>query len=137
MSTSQATTPTSNVPALNNQLLGSASSTFAQLGTGSPLERKSHDGVYYPTREQAAANTLGPWGVGAVTYHKDGTIITSPNVYVIWYGSWKPNSCAAPSGNSTTPSILSDLFRNIGESDWNKINTTYFQKINGETTYVR
>jgi hypothetical protein len=136
LSTSQATAPTSRVPSLNTQLLGSTSSTFAQLGTGSPLERKSHDGVYYPTRENAGATTLKPWGVGEVTYHTGGTVIAHPNVYVIWYGSWDPNSCNAPSGNSSTASILSDLLRNIGESDWNEINTTYFQKILGVTSYV-
>jgi hypothetical protein len=133
---SQATAPVSSVPSLNPQLLGASSMSFGQLGSGSALERRSHDGVYYPTRAQASPGTPASWGAGPVTYHTGGGVISRPNVYVIWYGNWDLNSCSAPSEKSTTPSILRDLMRNIGQSNWNQINTTYSQKILGETTYV-
>jgi len=133
---SQAAGPASSVPSLNTQLLSSASSSFGHLAGGSPLNRKSHEGVYYPTRDKAASSTPAVWGVGEVTYHNGGTIIDRPNIYVIWYGNWNSNSCSAESGKFSTPAILKDLFGHIGESDWNKINTTYFQKIRGVSTYV-
>ena len=136
MATSQAAGPISSVPSSINGAAGSIPWSFGQAPGGSPNERKSHEGVYYPTREKAAAGTPAPWGTGAVTYHADGTIIEHPNVYVIWYGNWDQGSCSAPSETSTTPSILKDLLSNIGESNWNKINTTYFQKILGVTTFV-
>jgi hypothetical protein len=137
MAISQAGGPLASVSSLNTHLLGSNSSSFGHLTNGSPLQHNAHGGGYYPTREKAASGTPAPLGTGAVTYHADGTIIDRPNVYVIWYGNWDQNSCSASSGTSTTPSIIEDLLRNIGESDWNGINTTYFQKIHGEKTYVQ
>lgn len=75
-------------------------------------------------------------GVGPVTYQPGGTIISEPNIYVIWYGDWPSNSCSQENGNST-PAIVNDFLGSLGESDWNKINTTYYQLINGNKTFVQ
>ncbi len=75
-------------------------------------------------------------GLGAVTYQPGGTVITEPNIYVIWYGNWPANSCSQENGSST-PAIVNDFLGSLGESDWNKINTTYYQLINGNKTFVQ
>jgi hypothetical protein len=93
---------------------------------------------FYPAGGKFASTASSvAGGLGAVTYHLGGTIISEPNIYVIWYGNWDPNSCSASSGTSSTPSIVNDLLGSLGESDWNKINTTYFQVINGKKTFVQ
>jgi hypothetical protein len=56
---------------------------------------------------------------------------------VIWYGNWDANSCSAKRGISSTPSIINDFLGSLGESDWNKINTTYYQQSNGRKTFVQ
>jgi hypothetical protein len=73
----------------------------------------------------------------ADTQHPGGTIISEPNIYVIWYGKWDANSCSAKSGTSSTPSIVNDFLGSLGQSDWNKINTTYYQVINKQKTFVQ
>lgn len=93
---------------------------------------------FYPTAEKATASAASvAAGLGAVTYQPGGTIISEPNIYVIWYGNWDANSCSAPRGTSSTPSIVNDFLKSLGESDWNMINTTYYQIINGKKTFVQ
>ena len=93
---------------------------------------------YYPTVGKAAPMTDSvAGGLGAVTYTPGQPIISEPNIYLIWYGDWNQNSCSAPSGGSSTPSIVNDFLRSLAESDWNKINTTYYQIINGKKTFVQ
>lgn len=88
-----------------------------------------------PTSVSASASVAG--GVGAVTYQQGGVIISEPNIYTIWYGNWDANSCSAAHGTSSTPSIINDFLHSLGESDWNKINTTYYQLLNGKKTFVQ
>ncbi len=76
-------------------------------------------------------------GIGAVTYQPGGTIISKPNVYLIWYGNWDTNSCSPKKGISSTPSIITDFIGSLGESEWNRINTSYYQQINGKKTFVQ
>lgn len=93
---------------------------------------------FYPTAGKStstAASVTG--GLGAVTYQPGGSIISEPNVYVIWYGNWDPRSCSAARGGTSTPSIINDFLGSLGESDWNRINTSYYQIINGKKTYVQ
>lgn len=96
---------------------------------------------YYPTTGKSTASIASASsvaaGVGAVTYHAGGSVISEPNIYVIWYGNWDANSCSAKSGTSSTPSIINDFLSSLGESDWNRINTTYYQQLNGRKTYVQ
>ena len=106
----------------------------------SPNSRHGQDGVFYPTLNSSTNNTPSSAskaaGTGTVRYHVGGSIIANPKVYVIWYGGWDPESCSATTGTNSTASILTDLVKNIGGSDWNGINTTYFQNIQGNKTYV-
>lgn len=95
---------------------------------------------FYPTAGKtmpsvASAASVAA-GLGAVTYQPGGTVISQPNIYVIWYGNWPTNSCSQENGNST-PAIVNDFLGSLGESDWNKINTTYYQLINGKKTFVQ
>jgi hypothetical protein len=93
---------------------------------------------FYPTAgtiTSTASSVAG--GLGSVTYQPGGTIISIPNIYVIWYGNWDSNSCSAKSGTSSTPSIINDFLGSLGESDWNKINTTYYQHITGRKIFVQ
>jgi len=93
---------------------------------------------FYPTAGKATASAASvAAGLGAVTYQPGGAIISEPNIYVIWYGNWDANSCSAKGGTSTTPSIINDFLDSLGESDWNKINTTYYQIVNGKKTFVK
>ena len=115
---------------------------------GKSNSRDSHKGVYSPVIRkgepmygQSASNSaVSPGtlaaGQGAVTYHKGGSIIANPRVYVIWYGDWRMNSCTPEDGRKSTASILMDLVRNIGGSPWNSINATYYQRINGQKISV-
>ena len=95
---------------------------------------------FYPTAGKsmpaiASAASVAA-GLGAVTYQPGGTVISQPNIYVIWYGNWPTNSCSQENGSST-PAIVNDFLGSLGESDWNKINTTYYQLINGKKTLVQ
>lgn len=93
---------------------------------------------YYPIKgasPSTASSVAG--GVGAVTYQPGGTIISEPNIYVIWYGNWEAKSCSARSGTSSTASIINDFLGNLGESAWNRINTTYYQISHGKKTFVQ
>lgn len=93
---------------------------------------------FYPTVGKSTSPAASvATGLGAVTYQPGGTIISEPNVYVIWYGNWDANSCSSPRGNSSTPSIVNDFLGSLGESDWNKINTTYYQQLDGKKTFVQ
>ena len=91
---------------------------------------------FYPASGKTASTSVAA-GLGAVTYQKGGPIISQPNIYLIWYGNWKANSCSAASGTNSTPSIVNDFLGLLGESDWNKINTTYYQLIDGTKTFVQ
>lgn len=93
---------------------------------------------FYPTAGKVTASAASvAAGLGLVTYQPGGTIISEPNIYVIWYGNWDANSCSAKGEASTTPSIINDFLDSLGESDWNKINTTYYQIMNGKKTFVQ
>lgn len=96
---------------------------------------------FYPTVGKSSTSNASSGsvagGVGKITYHSGGTIISEPNIYVIWYGNWDAKSCSAPHGTSSTPSIINDFLGSLGESDWNKINTTYYQLLNDQKTFVQ
>jgi len=102
-----------------------------------------HDGhskltSFYPVIGKAtAASATVAAGLGPVTYQPGGTVITEPNVYLIWYGSWDANSCSVKSGTASTPSIINDFVNSLGESDWNRINTTYYQITNSKKSFVQ
>lgn len=116
---------------------------FVQPMAVSQAAGKQHPGhskltSYYPTAGKSTSTAASvAAGLGAVTYQPGGTIISEPNIYVIWYGNWDANSCTTKSGTSSTPSIINDFLGSLGESDWNKINTTYYQLINGKKTFVQ
>ena len=90
-------------------------------------------GKFMPSIGSAASVAAG---LGAVTYQPGGTVISQPNIYVIWYGNWPTKSCSQEDGSST-PAIVNNFLGSLGESDWNKINTTYYQFINDKKTFVQ
>lgn len=92
---------------------------------------------FYPVIGKAAATSATAAGLGPVTYQPGGTVIAEPNIYLIWYGNWDANSCSAKSGAASTPSIVNDFLDSLGESDWNRINTTYYQIINSKKSFVQ
>jgi len=93
---------------------------------------------FYPTAGKSTSTAASvAAGLGAVTYQPGGIVITEPNIYIIWYGNWDAGSCTAEKGTSSTPSIINDFLGSLGESDWNKINTTYYQQLNGKKTFVQ
>jgi hypothetical protein len=110
------------------------------LSQAAGTQHPGHSGLksYYPTAGTgtSTASSLAT-GLGPVTYHPGEPIISEPNIYVIWYGNWDANSCTVSSDTSSTPSIVNDFLSSLGESDWNKINTTYYQVINGNKTFVQ
>lgn len=63
---------------------------------------------------------------GAIAYH-GGHVMTNPiNVYIIWYGDWiKDNK---------TVSVVEYLFSNIGDSDYFKTNSSYYELPTSEIT---
>ena len=119
---------------------GKSNSRDSHKGVYSPVKRKSEsmDGQMDGQSDASSAASLGTLaaGQGAVTYHKGGSIIANPRVYVIWYGDWGKNSCTPEDGRKSTASILMDLVKNIGGSRWNSINATYYQRINGQKVSV-
>lgn len=88
----------------------------------------------FPTINSASTSKAG--GQGAVTYSNGGKVIENPSLYVIWYGNWDASACAPTNGSASTESIITDFVSNLGGSDWNAINTTYFQKVNGKKSFV-
>jgi hypothetical protein len=129
-------------------LADSAPKSNDRIIDGKSNSHDSHKGVYSPTRKQnespEATTTSGSnapgtsiaAGRGAVTYHVDGVIVAKPHVYVIWYGNWEKGSCSAEDSQRSTPSILMNLVKNIGDSAWNGINATYYQRVNGKQVFV-
>lgn len=62
-----------------------------------------------------------------ITYH-NGALISTPNIYYIWYGNWnQANGSDTPSGQQ----ILRDFANGIGASPHFQINTTY--SVTGKT----
>jgi hypothetical protein len=70
-------------------------------------------------------------GQNGILYHGGPVMLNTPNVYVIWYGSW--------TGNSAT-SILTNLVSSIGGSPYFGITTTYYDSANrhvsGKATFA-
>lgn len=104
---------------------------------------KAHPGhskltSFYPTvgtSTSTASSVAG--GLGAVTYIPGQPIISEPNIYVIWYGNWDAQSCSMKGQGNSTPSIVNDFLDSLGESDWNKINSSYYQIVGGKKTFVQ
>src|ERR1051326_2306694 len=65
-----------------------------------------------------------PSGSNGIVYHGGPVMLSTVNVYYIWYGNW--------SGNSAT-TILTDFAQNLGSSPYENINTTYY---NGSNQHV-
>jgi hypothetical protein len=55
-------------------------------------------------------------GSNGINYHGGPVMVSTKNVYYIWYGNW--------SGNTAT-TILTDLMNSLGGSPYFNINTTY------------
>lgn len=69
-----------------------------------------------------SAETVGPqYGGGPV-------MISENHVYVIWYGDW--------SANQKTIEIISDFISNLGNSEWFKINSAYYQEIDENSNKI-
>lgn len=69
-----------------------------------------------PAQAQRDASTAKPSRGNGISYHGGPVMVSTKNVYYIWYGNW--------SGN-TAGSILDTLASSIGGSPYFNINTTY------------
>ncbi len=119
----------------------------SRISKNSEKSHNSQQRGYVSTRGNDSSDSSGggvtttpqarpPDGIGAVTYHQGGTVILKPRVYVIWYGDWDKKSCSAEDHGNSTASILMNLTKHIGDSEWNAINTSYFQMVNGKKQFV-
>jgi hypothetical protein len=78
-----------------------------------------------PGQEQqpAAAPTAGSTGVQtpAITYH-GGSVMTTPNVYLIWYGNWNQSN---GSDTAAAQAIVNDFLYGLNGSPYFQINISY------------
>lgn len=99
-------------------LAGALQVAFTQTqGQGAP------EIISHRVKKHGEAVTAGATGVvtPAITYH-NGPLITSPMIYVIWYGNWNQNNGAdTPAGQQ----IVRDFANSVGASPWWQIMTTY------------
>lgn len=104
------------------------SSHFAESGSEIIHHRLNASTQYAPTVGSTAALSSR----SKLTNH-GGQVITTPTVYVIWYGNW-----AQGNGTDTAAGqqIVTDFFNAIGGSPYYKINSTYTGSgITGNVTY--
>lgn len=90
-----------------------------RLGAQGPHEIIKHR----PNRFDAAAPTSGATGVQspAIAYY-GGALISTPNVYLIWYGNWnQSNGSDTPAGQQ----IVRDFLHGINNSPYYQINKSY------------
>jgi hypothetical protein len=80
-----------------------------------------------------AAPTFGSTRKTSTLNYYGGPVITTPTIYIIWYGNWnQTNNTDTPSGQQ----IVTDWAANIGSSDHFRINATYTQKpVSGTALY--
>ena len=73
---------------------------------------------------------------GTILYHAGGPVLTSVNIYTIWYGATATygNSCAqTPTGDSA---VLTPFLRNVGTSSWYTTNTRYYSRTGSANNFV-
>src|SRR5437868_1658702 len=90
-----------------------------RLGAQGPHEIIKHR----PNRFDAAAPTSGATGVQspAIAYY-GGALISTPNVYLIWYGNWnQSNGSDTPAGQQ----IVRDFLHGVNNSPYYQINKSY------------
>jgi hypothetical protein len=79
---------------------------------------------------QAAPNAQKPSSQvktnSAITYHNGPIVTGTPDVYLIWYGTWDDNAA-----NLATQTILTDFLSNVGGSPYFQINAMYPNGIGG------
>jgi hypothetical protein len=120
---------------LSSALIPKAALAQNELNHGSSSDIHP-DGRGNPTREKPARNPKGESGGAVVTgngisYHGGPVMQGVVNVYYIWYGDWTKDSGASP--------ILTDWAHYIGDSPYEKINTTYGDttgNVSGSITYA-
>ena len=86
---------------------------------------------------EAGAPTAGSTGVQTpdITYH-GGPVLTTPAVYIIWYGNWNQSN---GSDNSAGQQIVRDFIYGVSNSPYYQINVSYggpsgLVHFGGETT---
>ena len=101
-------------------------------GQGGPPEIILHK----PNPHEAGAPTAGGKTSLSPILPHTGIVMSSVNVYIIWYGNWnQPNGTDTASGQQ----IVRDFLSNVGNSDYYMINATYggvtgVVTLKGETT---
>ncbi len=93
------------------------SSHFAENGSEVIHHRMNASTHYAPTVGSTAALSSR----SKLTNH-GGQVITTPSVYVIWYGNWAQGNGTDTAGGQQ---IVTDFFQHIGGSPYYKINSTY------------
>jgi hypothetical protein len=81
------------------------------------MNNGEHAGLYAPT----AGSTSALSSTKKLINH-GGQVITTPTVYIIWYGNW-----AQSNGTDTAAgqAIVTDFFKAVGGSPYFKMNSTY------------
>ena len=88
------------------------------MPTGKGIGRPAKPGELADGRQiHNFARPGGGGGTNGINYNGGPVMLGTPNVYVIWYGSW--------SGNSAV-NLMTALLSNIGPSPYYNINTTYY-----------
>lgn len=66
-----------------------------------------------------------------IDYHGGPVMPNTPNVYTIWYGNWTNGPNASDSG--TTVSLVTTFMQGLGNTGYEKINSTYGDNNNNVT----
>ena len=87
---------------------------------------------------RGAAATSGAVINGTILYHTGGPVLTSVNIYTIWYGSSAnyANSCAPTPTPLSDAAVLNPFLGSVGASSWYGINTRYYSKTGSATNFV-
>ena len=69
---------------------------------------------------------------GTILYHPGGPVLTSVNIYTIWYGSSAAHGSACAPTPTGDAAVLNPMLRAIGTSPWYSTNTRYYS-LSGST----
>ena len=114
---------------------------FAQEGRSSHFTATGNELIHHRVNVDGhaafgAAPTVGSTSALSSTNklsNHGGQVMTTPTVYVIWYGNWAQSN---GTDNASGQQIVTDFFQAIGGSPYYKINSTYTSSgITGNVVY--
>jgi hypothetical protein len=107
-------------------VVGLTPAAFAQEGRSSHYGENGSEIIHH--RMNAASGYAPTVGSTAAIGSRDklsnhgGQVISTPTVYIIWYGNWAQSNGTDNAGGQT---IVTDFFKAIGGSPYYKVNSTY------------